>query len=151
MVKNMSYSKDIGFLADRDGESQQSIPSGVATIFQAVNNPFNVGNFYNTGTFEWTPSASTYLLHAHIKLLNLDSNDQLSVTILKDGARLYFDNVFATANNQDVSASVIGVTVANGSNVYRVEIEHDQGGALNLSNDKTECYFYGLRIGRLPV
>jgi len=150
MVENMSYSREVGFLADRNGQAQQSIPSGTPTTFQGSQKPFDVGNFYNTGTFTWTPPPGTYLIHAHVKILSLDSNDEVEVRILKDGSMLYFDNKFATANNQDVSAAAIGATVANGSNAYTVQVEHNQGGALNISSIAAESYFYALRIGRLP-
>jgi len=146
----MSYSREVGFLADRSGEAQQSIPSGTPTTFEGTQNPFDVGGFYNVSTFEWTPAPGTYLIHAHIKILSLDTNDEFEVRVLKDGAMLYFDNKFATTNNQDTSAGAVGATVADGSNVYRVQVEHNQGGALNISSLAAESYFYALRIGRLP-
>jgi len=147
MVKSMSYQRVVAFIADRNGEAQQSIPTGTPTTFEATQVASDIGGYYNNSTFIWTPQAGIYIAHAKIKIIDLDSNDELMVTITKDSNPIYFDNRFSTANNQAPSASAFGLVFANGSNQFSVLIEHNQGANLDISSDPIESYFYGYRIG----
>lgn len=140
------YARTVGFSADRDGELQQSIPSGVATIVQNSVVKFDIGNFYNNSTYTWQPKPGIYAIKCHVRIFNLDSNDEVDVVITKNGSPLYFNNKFGTANNQNPAVGAEGVTIADGTDTYQMTVEHNQGGPLNISSNSIETYFYGLRI-----
>lgn len=146
-LRAQDYRRVIAFLANRSGQAQQSIPSGTPTTFQANQEQNDIGGYYDPVTFTWTPQPGIYFIHAHIRILLLDANDELQLTILKDGSPLYFDNRFSTSNNQNPAAQASGLANADGTNDFTVQIEHNQGGALNISSLPSESYFYGYRIG----
>jgi len=137
----------VGFLADRTGEAQQSIPTGTPTVIELNQEQIDVPGQYNPVNFTWTPQPGIFVVQASARIISLDSNDSLTISILKNGTPIYSFTGFATINNQDVQTGTIGLTGANGTDDYTVQIEHNQGGALNLSSLPNETYFYGYRIG----
>lgn len=142
----MSYKKTIAFLADRNGQAVQSIPSGVATIIAFNQKQIDIGSFYNDVNFTWTPQPGLYLIQAHVRILLLDSNDELNLVITKNGVPIYFNNEIATMNNQNPATGALGVTVSNGTDTYQATVEHSQGGNLDISSDPVETYFDAVRI-----
>jgi hypothetical protein len=139
--------RTVAFLADRDGVAQQSIPSGVSTLVQNSVEKIDIGGYYDNTTFQWVPQAGTYFIQGHVRIIGLDNGDELIVRLLKNGTPIYFDNSFSSMNNQDPSAGAAGLTSANGTDVYTMEVEHNQGSNLNISSGPDETYFYGYRIG----
>ena len=145
-IQFMKSASKVVYVADRTGQANQSILSSVRTRCEFNVETIDQGGFYDPVLFEWTPSPGTYIMKAQVGIILLDSNNELDVRILKNGVEIYFGSSFSTTNNQSPVAAANGITIANGTDIYTIEIEHDQGSALDMTSDPVISYVYGIKI-----
>lgn len=127
----------------------QAISTGTPTVvsFQTVLGVSPLNSFDNVVNFDWDPLNGGYDYDISIKLLQLDSNDLITVCLRFDGVIVACAEQRATANNQDIAVRLQGRhstfappdTVLTGK--YDVTVEHNQGGNLNLDTDTLFTYW----------
>ena len=130
--------------ADRNGQPNQSIPSGVSTIVQLNQEQIDFGGYFDPLTFTWTPPIGLYSIAIHAEILLLDSNEEFIVRIMKNGLQQFPDSKFATFNDQSVSVGVSGlVSSGAGADTFTMEVEHDHGSNLEISSNPGLTYIIG--------
>jgi len=126
----------------------QGIPNSSETVVQFNDVDYDVGGFFNTGTYQYKPTIAGYYQITANALIRDASPDYLIVKIRKNGSGVArsLGSEPRTANAH-VPCNVSTVVYLNGSTDYvDVIVAHNNGAEKDLSSDNESTFINGFLI-----
>ena len=137
------------FHAHRNGNDQLNITGSDQIEFNddSTAPAFDTNSDYNTTTFRFTPTvAGKYLLHAQLVWDNVVTNDNLLLSIFKNGSEAV-RNPIRTPTDTNWSQQITAILDANGSTDYfDVRAQNLQRDTSDVEGETPRTYFCGSRI-----
>ena len=118
--------------------ASQGFPQNVATKLQLGSTEWNVGSFYNTGTYRWTPPAGTVLLTA---VAQGSFANAFTVSIYKNGS------VYKTGDTLGAgSVLATAMAQANGTDYFEIFLTTNQAGNPSPATGAANTFFQGTMV-----
>lgn len=142
----MKIDNSAAFMAHRNGVDQAGVASGVNTQIQLTNTDFNVGSYFNTGTFRYIPPAGTYGLLASVGVSGSTDGARYASILYKNGAAIK-EIGLVSGGTAGLSAGAFTVVQANGTDYFELFYFQSSGGPVAVSGSTVDTYLCGFRIG----
>lgn len=132
----------VGFYATMSGD--QSIDTGVQNVVQFDTETFDIGGYYNNGTYRWTPPAGHVILYTALCYTISTANGQCA-RILKNNALVanYWYRP-RTSGVVDSGAHIMYIDEANGSDYYEAAAFHNYGSTQSVV--AADSHFTGFAV-----
>ncbi len=131
--------------------ANQGIPNNTWLKLAFDTEEYDTNNNYDNTNYRFQPTvAGKYLLTAGILMANPPAVDQnLKISIYKNGSKYRTQNSHVQANTQRLSANIAVIVDANGSSDYFEAYAYWSGGnsAIQATDAMGYTYFQGIRIG----
>ena len=123
-----------GFHATMSADEETA--SGVAEVLPFNTETFDIGGYFNTGTYRWIPPAGYVVLYANLQWENSHASG-VDTQILKNGASICLaQSSFTTTSPQTVAVFWVGV--ADGDDYFEVQARQYSGGALDVLSARSQ-------------
>lgn len=123
--------------------TNQSVSSATPTLVTFGAKTFDVGVFYSTSTFLWTPPAGHIRIGAQIYMLNGGVvGDNAIAYIRKNGTAIAYQASRVAVNNDQYCMLDIN-DICSGADAYDVYFQANGAGGKNIGGDPAQTYFYG--------
>ena len=128
--------------------ANQSIAHATSTILQLNTVDYNVGGYYNTSTYRFTPPAGVYCITLMITI-NSSTPDFVIGRIHKNGSNGILDHrgTESAAGNAYVTCNGTVHTYLNGTDYLEFVTQHNVGSATDASSTVGQTYACGFLIG----
>jgi len=124
----------VGFLATMSGD--EGTASGVAEVMPFDTETFDIGGYFNVGTYRWTPPAGYVVIYANLQWEN-GHNSGVDTQILKNGGSVCLAGNSITTTNP-VSITVLWIGVADGDDFFEAQARQYSGGALDVLSSRSQ-------------
>ena len=121
----------------------QSISANTLTVAQINSEVFDIGGYFNTSTYRFTPPAGKYCFIGNLG--NGEFETYLEVSILKNGSKVSENIIELNSGTWAGRSPVHAVEEANGSDYFELGARAGSNMAILISNYRT--FFSAFRLG----
>ena len=123
--------------------SAQTITGNTLTVAQINSEVFDIGGYFNTSTYRFTPPAGKYCFIGNLG--NGEFETYLTVSILKNGSEVSENTIQLNSGTWAGRSPVHAVEEANGSDYFELAVRAGSDMAILISNYRT--FFSAFRLG----
>ena len=121
----------------------QSISANTVTVAQINSEFFDIGGYFNTSTYRYTPPAGKYCFIGNLG--NGEYETYLEVSILKNGSKVSENIIQLNSGTWAGRSPVHAVEEANGSDYFELAVRAASNMAILTNNYRT--FFSAFRLG----
>ena len=128
--------------------ANQSIPDSADTLLQLNTVDYNVGSYYDTSTYRFTPPAGVYCI-TFMVTINSSTPDYVLGRIFKNGSNGILDHRGMESNAANAYVSCNGTVQAylNGTDYIDFRVQHNVNSAADASSTVGQTFACGFLIG----
>ncbi len=141
-----SGANSASFLATKGGTAQTISQTGAVAVTFGTES-FDVGSYYNTSTYRWTPPAGYAVIHAHLTIRTSPpvNPDRYTLKLYKNGS-LYRQAQTVTNVSSDFTASITTVESVSGSDYFSVYVDASYDSSYSIRGATNESWFCGTMV-----
>ena len=133
----------------KQGTSQNIDHATYTTIINLTSTSINIGGGFNTTTGVFTVPAGkggTYFLHGGAGIDDVQNNDYIQVTFMKNGSRIgpYARTWAPDQNDQIIDANLTTITNLSAGDTVNIQVYHT--GNATEPTEENRCFFGGYRL-----
>ena len=129
--------------------ANQSIPDSADTLLQLNTVDYNVGSYYDTSTYRFTPPAGVYCI-TFMVTINSSTPDYVLGRIFKNGSNGILDNRGMESNAANAYVSCNGTVQAylNGTDYIDFRVQHNLNSSADASSTVGQTFACAFQISK---
>jgi len=137
---------DASFSAHMNGTDQTISTSG-ATLLEFDTESFDVGSYFNTSSYRWTPPAGYAMISLGVMLATSPtiSPNRYTLKLYKNGA-LHKQAQIIVDESWDYSTSIITMESVNGTDYFQAYVDSFLDDSYTVSGATTDSWFCGTMV-----